>query len=126
MKYLLVKLVCLWSHIYTYGRSQWLNKKINQLYTIWIRNFIGEVSEMSYFRYPVRLQGGGQKRIRIGSRTSILANSILGCWVRYEKGEHCELEIIIGNDCSIGEYCHITAIKKITIGDGLLTGGRYS
>lgn len=81
---------------------------------------------MSYFRYPVRLQGGGQKRIRIGSRTSILANSILGCWVRYEKGEHCELEIIIGNDCSIGEYCHITAIKKITIGDGLLTGGRYS
>ncbi len=122
LKYLLAKLVCLWSHIYTYGRSQWLIRKKNQLYTIWIRNFIGEVGEMSYFQYPVRLQGGGQKRIRIGSRTSILAYSILGCWVRYGKDEQYEPEIIIGNDCNIGEFCHITAINKITIGDGLLTG----
>ena len=32
--------------------------------------------------------------------------------------------IIIGDDCLIGEYNHITACNKITIGDGLLTG-RY-
>jgi len=31
---------------------------------------------------------------------------------------------VIGDNCSIGEYAQITAINKITIGDGLLTG-RY-
>jgi acetyltransferase-like isoleucine patch superfamily enzyme len=31
-------------------------------------------------------------------------------------------QIIIGDNCSIGEYCHITAINKIVIGNGVLTG----
>ena len=110
------------SHVYTYRIGQWLSSKRNWLYTLWIRNFLGEVGEKCHFQYPIRLQGGGSKRIRIGSRTSIQAYSILGSWERYGKDEHYEPEIIIGNDCSIGEFCHITAINKITIGDGLLTG----
>jgi len=112
----------LWSRVYTYRLSQWLRGKRNMLYTLWIRNFLGEVGEKCFFCYPLRLQGGGSHRIRIGNRTSIQAYSILGCWERYGKDEHYEPEIIIGNDCSIGEFCHITAINKITIGDGLLTG----
>lgn len=31
-------------------------------------------------------------------------------------------EIIIGDNCNIGEYCHITAIHSIVIGNGVLTG----
>ena len=88
-------------------------------------HFLGEVGEKCHFQYPIRLQGGGSKRIRIGSRTSISAFSILGCWEKYgsgENAEHFEPEIVIGNDCNIGEFCHITAINKISIGDGLLTG----
>jgi Acetyltransferase (isoleucine patch superfamily) len=30
--------------------------------------------------------------------------------------------ISIGDNCNIGEYCHISAINKITIADGVLTG----
>ena len=112
----------LWSHIYTYRLSLWFKGKRDMIYTLWIRNFLGEVGERCHFQYPLRLQGGGSKRIRIGSRTCIQANSVLGSWERYGKDEHYEPEIIIGNDCNIGEFCHITAINKITIGDGLLTG----
>lgn len=112
----------LWSHIYTYRMSQRLKNKRDMFYTLWIRNFLGEVGENSSFHYPLRLQGGGSRRIRIGKRTSIQAYGVLGAWERYGKDEHYEPEIIIGNDCSIGEFCHITAINKITIGDGLLTG----
>lgn len=126
MKRVIIKVISLiirlWSYLYTYHLSLWLDCKRNWLYTLWIQNFLGEVGAKSNFRYPLRLQGGGQKRIRIGNRTSILAYSILGCWERHGKDEHYEPEIIIGNDCCIGEYCHITAINKITIGDGLLTG----
>lgn len=122
LKSLLAFLMHLWSYIYTYRMSQWQKGKRDVLYTLWIRNFLGEMGENSNFHYPLRLQGGGSRRIRIGERTSIQAYSVLGAWERYGKVEQYEPVIIIGNDCNIGEFCHITAINKITIGDGLLTG----
>ena len=122
LKSLLTLLMRLWSHLYTYRFSQWLVGKRNMLYTLWISNFLGEVGEKCFFHCPLRLQGGGSRRIHIGARTCIQAYSILGSWERYGMDEHYEPEIIIGNDCNIGEFCHITAINKITIGDGLLTG----
>lgn len=86
---------------------------------------MGSVGEHSVFSRPLLLQGGGQKRIIIGSHTHFGHHCVLGCWKKYGFGEsvrYYEPEIIIGNHCLIGEYCHITAINKITIGDGLLTG----
>lgn len=94
----------------------------DRLYTLWIRNYLGMVGDGSHFEYPLRLQGGGSKHIFIGLRSGFQAYSILGCWISHGKDEHYEPEIIIGDDCSIGEFCQITAINKITIGDGLLTG----
>ena len=102
------------------------------VYTAWIRNFLGELGEGSAIQYPCLLQGGGHRRVRIGKHTRIASHGILGCWERYcameaVKGElkqRFEPEIVIGDNCSIGEYTQITAINKITIGDGLLTG-RY-
>ena len=122
VRMLLSFIMRLWSYIYTYRMSQWLKNKRDVFYTLWIRNFLGEVGENSSFHYPLRLQGGGSRRKRNKKRTSIQAYSILGAWERYGQDEHYEPEIIIGNDCNIGEFCHITAINKITIGDGLLTG----
>ncbi len=122
IKLLLAASCWLWSKLYTYNFSQLLKNNRDVLYTMWIRNFLGEVGENSYFKYPLRLQGGGSRRILIGARTSIGEYSVLGSWERYGKDDYYEPEIIIGNDCSIGEYCHITAINRITIGDGLLTG----
>jgi len=91
------------------------------LYTMWIKNFIGKIGENSSIAYPCSLQGGGQKRISIGDHTCIQSHSIFGCWEKY--GEQLfSPSIVIGNHCCIGEYNHITACNKITIGDGLLTG----
>lgn len=115
-------LVRLWSHLYTYRCSEWIKRKRNWLYTLWISNFLGAVGEKCKFQYPLRLQGGGSKRIHIGKKTNICSYSVLGSWERYGKNGFHAPEIIIGNDCNIGEYCHITAINKIIIGDGLLTG----
>ena len=117
-----LKIIHLWSRLYSYGTSLWIQQKLNSLYTMWICNFLGEVGKNTCFHYPVRLEGQGSQRIHIGNRTCIHAYSILGCWEYYGDDERYEPEIIIGDDCSIGEYCHISAINKITIGHGLLTG----
>lgn len=112
----------LYSYAYTYRISRWFASKRNRLYTFWVSNFIGEVGKGCTFQYPLRLQGGGNSRIHIGDRTSIQSFSILGCWVRYGKDEQHDPYITIGSDCNIGEFCQITAIRRISIGDGLLTG----
>lgn len=122
-----MQLVRLYSHIYTYSVSRYLSNIWETLYSIWVSQALGSVGEKTCFSRPLLLQGGGQRRIKIGSYTSFGHHCVLGCWEMYGSGEcvqHYEPEIIIGNHCSIGEYCHITAINKITIGDGLLTG-RY-
>lgn len=129
-KSILSALFWLWSKAYTYNFSLWMKEKLDVLYTLWIRNFIGNLGEKSCIRYPLRLQGGGNKRIRIGNRTGFQAYCVLGCWERYgcqnsdgsKETQLFEPEIIIGDDCSIGEFCHITAVNRITIGNGLLTG----
>ena len=111
------------SKIYPYSISQCLHSVRDILYTMWIKNFISQMGGHSRIAYPCSLQGGGLKRIVIGDYTCIQSHSILGCWEKY--GEQLFTpSIVIGNHCSIGEYNHITACNKITIGDGLLTG-RY-
>ena len=113
------------SFLYPYRLHHKLQSLKDVLYSAWIRNFIGQVGEHSRICCPCSLQGGGQKNIKIGDHTSIQRNSILGCWTKYgEKQQFPTASIAIGNHCNIGEYNHITAINKITIGDGLLTG-RY-
>ena len=122
LKHIIKVLAHLWGIIYTYGVSSWIQEKRNMFYTLWVSQFIGEVGEKIRFERPLLLQGGGQRRIKIGSHTSFGHHCVLGCWEHYGENEHYEPEIIIGDHCSIGEYCHFTAINKITIGDGLLTG----
>ena len=126
MRYLIEKMITLllrlWSLVYPYKLNQHWHSVCDFLYTSWVRNFIGEVGNNTSFSRPLFLQGGGERRIKIGSNTTFGNHCILGCWESYGEDGHYEPEIIIGGHCSIGEYCHITAINKITIGDGLLTG----
>ena len=116
-------LVQCWCKVYTNQTSVRLVGYCNSIYTIWIRNFIGNVGEHVTIKYPCSLQGGGYRNIKIGVRTTIESHCILGCWEKY-GGQQFNPEIIIGENCWIGEYTQITACNKITIGDGLLTG-RY-
>lgn len=113
----------LWSKIYSYNLSIRLKGYRDIIYSLWICNFLGEMPLDSSIAYPCSIQGGGQKNIFVGHHTGIQSHSILGCWEKYGEQQFSP-SITIGNHCSIGEYNHITACKKITIGDGLLTG-RY-
>lgn len=110
------------SKLYTYRISQLFRKFRNGLYTLWIKNFFKSFGEGSRVYYPCALQGGGSKYIKVGNKTCIQSHGVLGCWIEYGEKQKFIPEIIIGDNCSIGEYCQITAINKITISDGLLTG----
>ena len=123
IKRVIAFLVWLWSKIYSYNLSIRLKGYRDIIYSLWICNFLGEMPLDSSIAYPCSLQGGGQKNIFVGHHTGIQSHSILGCWEKYGEQQFSP-SITIGNHCSIGEYNHITACNKITIGDGLLTG-RY-
>ena len=114
-------IVSLWSKIYTYSFRVRIKGWSDYLYSMWVCHFFGKVGKNVYISRPIFLEGGGEKLIKIGEDTSIGHHTILGCWVKYGDTSFTP-EIIIGNKCSIGEYCHITAINRIRIGDGLLTG----
>lgn len=116
-------LVRLWSYIYTYNTSVWFKNYRDSLYTLWIRRFLGKLGDNSIIKYPCSLQGGGAKRIKIGNKTTIESHGILGCWEKYGEKRFFP-ELVIGDNCWIGEYTQITSCNKITIGNGLLTG-RY-
>lgn len=109
------------SSIYTYKIHSRFSYYWDTVYTAWIRCFIGKVGRDSRFARPLVLQGGGARNIAIGSRTKFGAHCVLGSWAYY-NGDHYEPSITIGDDCSIGEFCHISSINRISIGNGLLTG----
>lgn len=109
------------SKIYPYSLSEKLRRYRDSLYTLWIRNFIGSVGDTSRIYYPCKLWGGGSRSILIGEDTVIQENCILGCWIRYGDDKF-KPSMTIGNNCNIGEHTHISAINRITIGNGLLTG----
>lgn len=72
-------------------------------------------------RHPSQLKG--EKYISIGKKTYIGKGCIITAWDSY-MNEHFTPSIEIGENCSIGEFAHITACTKIVIGNNVLTG-RY-
>jgi acetyltransferase-like isoleucine patch superfamily enzyme len=121
IKKLLKCLMWIASRVFPYTLSERMRAFRDVLYTMWICNYIGHMGEHSTISKPCSLQGCGQKRISIGDYTCIQSHGVLGCWERYGE-QRFSPSLTIGNHCSIGEYNHITACNKITIGDGLLTG----
>lgn len=59
--------------------------------------------------------------ISVGANTYIGAYSDIAAWPKH-KTQKEDPEIIIGTNCSIGAYNHITCTNKIIIGDGFLSG----
>lgn len=63
--------------------------------------------------------------ISIGMRTTVGARTVLTAWDNYGDDRFTP-EIIIGDNASIGSDCHITAINRIIIGNGVLTGKKIT
>ncbi len=63
----------------------------------------------------------GCRYITVGQNVNIGDNTILNAWDRFNDQEFTP-EIIISDNCHIGQGCHITAINKIHIGCNVLFG----
>jgi len=107
--------------LYSYKSSLVLRRIGNKLYTFWISSNIHKIGKSSIIGCGSNVLGG--KNIEIGDHTSIGKGGALLCWEQ-RLDEKFSPKIIIGDRCSIGEYCLITSTNSITIGSGVLTG-RY-
>lgn len=109
--------------VYTYKLHVIITSIKNYCFSCWIKSQIGTLGPGSMIYRGCTLDGGGAKNIYIGKGTTIQKNAVLGVWQRY--GNQCfSPELVIGDNCSLGENIHISTINKVVIGDGLLTG-RY-
>ena len=103
----------------------WLHNKINiqldKIYTWRIATSFKQFSGGSNTLIHRCIHVWNGKNITIGENIHIFKDSILAC---HPNSQHAKPEIIIGNDCEIGEYSHITCANRITIGNNLFTGRR--
>lgn len=60
----------------------------------------------------------GYRHIQVGSDTIFLPHLFLTAWGNGDDS----IKLSIGNRCSFGAYCHISAYNRITIGDDVLIG----
>lgn len=113
--------IWIWSLLLPYSLIKKVSHFLDIIYSVWLSFFLGQLGEKSLVKRGCVLQGGGNKNIVIGNNSVIGRHCVLGCWKSY-KGQNFAPVIIIGNNCNIGDYNHISSIKSIKIGDGLLTG----
>ena len=112
-------LVILYRYIWSYDKSHKVEAMLNYMYSLWLSSEFASCGKSVSFKKPVSLRG--QDCIFIGDNSSFHKNVVLTAWKDYE-GETFSPQIVIGDNCNIGEYCHITAINCIVLGNGVLTG----
>lgn len=105
--------------IFDYKMIRRLLHYIDLLYSFWIRlEFKGKATS-AFFCQFITLRGC--QYITIGSNVVFGKNTVLTAWDCYQGLDYTP-DITIGENCSFGEYNHITAINRIQIGCGVLTG----
>jgi len=110
--------------IFSYLYSCKLNVYFSNIYRVFYSGWISR--HFKYFGkstsvHPKLRTLIGPKYISIGEKTSIGKNTILTAWDKHGDDLYYP-QITIGNECSIGDDAHITAINNITIGNKVLTG----
>jgi len=100
-----------------------LGKCLRALYSGHKGSRLKSIGKNSSFYYPVYLIG--EKYISIGNNSSIGRRSTLIAWDKQGNDNYIP-SITIGNNVSIGDDCHITAINKIIIGNDVLFGKKVT
>lgn len=70
---------------------------------------------------PVMRLGIGLEYVQIGENVIIGTQSVITAW-RFRNGTYYTPEIVIGNNCQLGDYIHLSAINSIFIGNNVLIG----
>lgn len=111
------------SHIYPFSVHKrifiLLQASFNLMYSSWISPLFKSFGEKSIIEYPSRITG--EKYINIKDNVIIGSRAVLSAWDSHGSLTFSP-NISIGNNTRIGEYCHISAMNKIEIGDNVLTG----
>lgn len=95
-------------------------KKIKrEIYTLFIRINFAKFGKSSVVYPPVKINGG--KNIHVGNNVIIRKDCTIAAQTSY-FGQTFNPSIIIGNNVDLGEHALLTAIDRIEIGDGVLTG----
>ena len=116
---------CFWyfgrgfSYLYSYPINRNISQVIAKLYSAWISKEFNNFGKNSVVQQHIHLVGG--KYISIGNKSYIGFRATLTAWDRFGADTFLP-EIIIGNNVSFGNDCHITAINRIEIGNNVLTG----
>jgi len=105
--------------VISYNSLHFYRRVRRHLNAMWIGCELKQFGEHNTIGRNLYLAGG--RYIEIGNYTFIDNNCVLTAWDKYENDSFNPC-ITIGNNCSFGEYNHITAINKIAIGNNVLTG----
>ncbi|WP_321332039.1 acyltransferase [uncultured Bacteroides sp.] len=119
IKLLLPFFVLLQKHVYPYKIHRRVLFLLSRVRSLWMIPAFKECHHTVRFERMGFLLG--EKYISIGEGTCILHDTYLTAWDSYGNQKY-NPQIIIGKDCAIGAFNHISCINKITIGDGVLTG----
>lgn len=112
-----------WSVLYSYSSKIKLNAIQNKMYTAWLSSEFNKISKSAIIAYQIDLVGG--KYISVGDNCYIGKGTFLTAWDKY-RGVKFQPKINIGNNVSIGEDCHISAIDNVEIGDNVLFGKKVT
>lgn len=107
--------------IYPYSLCLKFRQYRDFIYTLWIKNNIGKAGKNVSFNKPAFLEGDGLEFVSIGENVRFHANFVLGCRQTYGNKKFMP-SVMIGNNCDFGEYNHISAVNKVVVGDGFLSG----
>jgi len=109
--------------LFNYRFISYFKKKRNRFYSIWISFEFKKVGKRSNFGRGLNLVGG--QYIEIGNGSSIGKIGVLTAWDKYLDDKFTP-QIKIGDNCTIGDLCHVSAINKIMIGNNVRMGKRVT
>jgi len=99
--------------------QRFINILKDNYYKYQIQKHLPRIDNSSFIDLNCYIVGGDF--ISIGEKSRVHKNTVLTAWNQYGT-QYFKPEIKIGKNVIIGEYGHITAINKIIIEDGVLTG----
>jgi len=112
-----------WSNLYTHKTNERIRLIKIILFSDWISREFQSFGKGSRIYSFSCLLGG--KYISIGDSCSIGKRTVLTAWDKHGSDTFLP-QIKIGNNVSIGDDSHITAINKIDIGNNVLTGKKIT
>ena len=101
----------------------WVKRQSEKLYGYWVSHFFKESSKQWLISPFADLRGA--KYISMGSDTIFGKQCYLTAWDSFSAASGPQTftpSISIGNNCHFGAFNHISAVNRIEIGDGFLSG----